>query len=141
MTDYLPGLTGDFTHTASTQRDSAHDEASDAYRWNGGAIAQPLDAVLFHKGKPIGHGRIIAVGPHGMRMATEIETDEKYYLQVRFTLMEDGQDVQYGLFGRVVHRDDAEIGLLMDVLDPNTRDGLQALLEVCQEEVESAVSH
>jgi hypothetical protein len=77
----------------------------------------------------MGQGRIRGLGPHGIKLETEAEVDEGEHLQVRFTLPDEGgQDVQYGVRGRVVSRAGGEIGLLTDMLDPPTREGLQALL-------------
>jgi hypothetical protein len=103
-------------------------ETLDDYRWNGETLSPPVYAVVFRKGVQIGNGRIVGFGPHGIRLQTEAEVYQEEYLHVQFKLIENGQDVQHYLFGHVVSHNPHEIGLLMDVLVPTTRDGLQALL-------------
>jgi hypothetical protein len=138
MTNRLIEMTWKPARPVPTRENRLSGEAPDDSRWNGETLSPAVNAMLFRQGIQIGSGRILGFGPQGIRLQTEAEVYKEEYLHVQFKLIENGQ--QYYLFGHVVNHSPNEIGLLMDVLVPTTRDGLQALLSCSHHMTETATA-
>lgn len=97
------------------------------YRWNQNPINPPIEARLYHAGEYAGSGRICTIGLHGMFVGTTSTFDESMYLQVHFVLPGEHEDSRFCLDAQVIHSLDTGVVLLMDILDPATREGIAAL--------------
>jgi len=128
MTDRAIDSIRNPTDLVSAPGDESHQQTVNVYCWDGETLTPPLSAVLFHNDEHMGCCRIRGVGPHGVRLETNILVNEDEYLRVRFLLVENGRGVQYDLFGRVLGHFIHEMGLLTDVLVAAAGGGLRALL-------------
>jgi len=86
----------------------------------------PLVSVaLLQDGEQRLTAKICRVGARGMFVQTQECFPENTYLQALFRLPGDTEEHQ--LWGRVIHSAEDGLELAMDVLEPMTRDGLEAL--------------
>ncbi|NJN47966.1 MAG: hypothetical protein HC808_17465 [Candidatus Competibacteraceae bacterium] len=101
------------------------------YRFNREPIDPPIEAQLYHAGEYAGSGKICSIGIHGLFVETTgTFAEDMYgmYVQVQFKLPGDQEYTRFCLDGRVAHSFETGVAVLMDVLDPVTRKGLDALV-------------
>ncbi|MEE4376116.1 MAG: hypothetical protein V2J55_01195 [Candidatus Competibacteraceae bacterium] len=101
------------------------------YRFSREPIDPPVEAQLYHAGEYAGSGKICSIGIHGMFLETTgTFAKDMYgmYVQVQFALPGDQDYSRFCLDGRVAHSFDTGVAVLMDVLYPVTRRGLDALV-------------
>ncbi|MEE4376461.1 MAG: hypothetical protein V2J55_02970 [Candidatus Competibacteraceae bacterium] len=94
----------------------------------------PISVSLIQGGEQRISGEIRRIGSRVMFVQTQDQErfPENAHLQVLFQL--PGQAKEYQLWGRVIQNADDGLELVMDVLEPTTRDGLEALEKFAEQD-------
>lgn len=90
--------------------------------------AMAVAASLHHKGRYLAAGRIRNINQSGVFVETEILLPKNTFVEVEFNLADEPARADHRFFAMVAHSNDTGMGLYVDVLVPQSRDGLDALL-------------
>ncbi|MEE4379948.1 MAG: hypothetical protein V2J55_20865 [Candidatus Competibacteraceae bacterium] len=92
-----------------------------------------LAASLYHQGRYWAGGIILNANQHGLFVATDVAAPKHAFLEVIFSVPSEQGENHHRFFAMVTHADECGMGLYTDVLIPESRRGLSALLKYSKE--------
>jgi hypothetical protein len=85
-------------------------------------------ASLYRNGNYLAAGTIRDVNQNGVFLETETAVPKNTFIEVMFTLPCHQNQADHRFFAMVAHRAESGLGLYVDVLVPESRNGMRALL-------------
>lgn len=111
------------TQPSSTTPD--HRPATERRRDPRHNITDALSVALIENGEQLGTGWLRNVTSNGLFIETPAGSFENTHVRLLFSL--PGDHEEYRSWGKVSHRANGGLGLNMDVLEPATRDAIEAV--------------
>jgi len=88
---------------------------------------------LYHQGRYLAGGIILNASQNGLFVATDVAAPKHAFLEVIFSVPDEQGENHHRFFVMVTHVDECGMGLYVDVLIPESRKGLSALLRYSEQ--------
>ncbi|NJN45333.1 MAG: hypothetical protein HC808_01230 [Candidatus Competibacteraceae bacterium] len=88
-----------------------------------------LATSLYHQGRYLAGGIVLNASQNGLFVATDVAAPRHAFLEIKFSVPEEQGEKHHRFFAMVTHVDECGMGLYVDVLIPESREGISALLK------------